>query len=89
MSDESPYADHPYAASDPGNTFSLVAIALGVLGVAACPILFGPAALVLASMALARGERLWPAGVVAAVLGIVGGLVFWIVVYGQVAPFMG
>lgn len=89
MTDPSPYADRPYAAADPGNTFSLVAIVLGLLGAAACPVLLGPAAVGVSSVAMTKGERLWPLALAVSVVGVVGGLALWIFAFGQVAPFMG
>lgn len=84
---QTPYVGaYPIAAPSTGNTYSLVGMLLGVLGVAACPILFGPAGLFVSCVALMKGERLWPLAVGVSVVGIVGGLMLWIFVYGRVAP---
>ncbi|MDO9455629.1 hypothetical protein [Nocardioides sp.] len=87
-----PYSDvagNPYATAGPGNRWSAIAIALGVFGAFLFPIIFCPAGLVVGCVAMGDDERLWLPAVLVPVAGLLGGLVLWISVFGQVSPFMG
>lgn len=69
---ESPPAEGP---STPGNGLSIAAIACGIVALLICPILLGPAGIVLGIMALRRNEGLAKVGIGVAVGGMIGGFV--------------
>lgn len=57
----------------PANKFSTIAIVLGCIALFVLPILLGPAALVLAGIALSKKEPRGTVAMVVAVIGTVGG----------------
>lgn len=69
-----PMAGHdvPPAA---GNGMSIGAIACGVVALLFCPLLLGPAGIVLGVLALRRGESLAKVGIGVAVGGMIGGFI--------------
>jgi hypothetical protein len=69
---EPPPAEGP---STPGNGLSIGAIACGIVALLICPILLGPAGIVLGVMALRRNESLAKVGIGVAVGGMIGGFV--------------
>jgi hypothetical protein len=61
--------------SAPGNGLSIGAIVCGVAALVICPILLGPAGIVLGVLALRRNESLAKVGIGVAVGGMIGGFV--------------
>ncbi|MCW2813034.1 MAG: hypothetical protein JWN84_489 [Nocardioides sp.] len=86
---EPPYSSssHPVGAyaAPTGNRFSWLGIALGVLGLALCPVLLAPAGVFAASVAMYHREPLWRVALGVSIVGIVGGLTLWIAVFDRVA----
>jgi hypothetical protein len=61
-------------AAGPGNTLSIIGIVLGVLALGVCPILFGPAAIVLGILGHQKKESLGVVAIIAGVVGLIGGI---------------
>jgi Protein of unknown function (DUF2510) len=59
----------------PGNGLSIGAIVCGVVALLICPILLGPAGIVLGVFALRRNESLAKVGIGVAVGGMIGGFI--------------
>lgn len=56
-----------------GNMLSILAIVFGAVSTLFCPILLGPAAIILAAVAMSKKERLAPIGLTVGILGMVVG----------------
>ncbi|HET7385860.1 MAG TPA: DUF2510 domain-containing protein [Nocardioidaceae bacterium] len=75
-----PYPAGGYAQS-PSNTLSIIGIVCGAVAFVFCPILFGPAGLVLGGIGRSKGERLATVALVVSGLGLVVGIILGVVVY--------
>lgn len=74
-----PYYGHvpqpPYAPPhNDANTLSIIGIVLGAVAFVFCPVLFGPAALVLGGVGMSRKERLAPVALAVGGAGLVVGV---------------
>jgi hypothetical protein len=67
------------------NLLSIIAMVLGAIALIFCPILFGPAAIVLAALAFSKKERLAGIALAVAAIGMVGGFLFGVVVWSSLS----
>ena len=72
---------YPYAQQQTGNTFSIIAIVCGAVALLFCPILLGPAGLILGGIGLSKKERLAPIAMVVAGVGMILGFVIGALLY--------
>jgi hypothetical protein len=63
-----------------GNAFSIAAIVLGCIAFLICPILLGPAGIVMAAIGMSKHERLATTAMVISILGLVVGMILGFVV---------
>ncbi|MET3962339.1 glycopeptide antibiotics resistance protein [Marmoricola sp. OAE513] len=73
----------PSSGTRTSNLFSILAIVFGAVAVLFIPILFGIAAIVLAAIALNKGEPLAKIAMTVAVIGTIAGFVLGAVVYSS------
>jgi hypothetical protein len=73
-------------ASQSGNTFSIIAIALGGVGFLLLPIILGPAAIILAVIAKTKKEKLANVALAVGILGTVIGMILGAIIG---ATFLG
>ncbi|MGH3444969.1 MAG: DUF2510 domain-containing protein [Nocardioidaceae bacterium] len=75
-----PYTVAPYPAQSTSNTLSIIGIVCGAVAFLFCPILFGPAGLVLGGIGKSKGERLSTVALVVSGLGLVVGIILGVLV---------
>lgn len=68
------------------NTFSVVGIIFGVIGLFFLPIVFGVMGMVLGAVGKARGEPRGTTAVVLSGIALVGGIIFSLVLWGSLIP---
>jgi fucose permease len=70
------------------NVFSILAIVFGGVSLLFLPIVFGPAAVILAAVAFSKKEKLAGVGLAVAIVGtLIGFLIGWIVAEAMLAGF--
>ena len=84
-------ATWPYPTGQPtagsSNVLSIIGIVLGGIAFLFCPILFGPAGLILGGIAMAKKERLAVVALIVSACGTVVGFVLGYLVWSATTPY--
>lgn len=81
-----PYSTEP-GATGSSNVLSIIGIVMGGIAFLFCPILFGPAGLILGGIAMARKERLAVVALIVSGCGMVVGFVLGFLVWSASTPY--
>jgi hypothetical protein len=68
----------------PSSGFATAALVLGIISFFLFPIIFGPAGIICGVVAKSRNEPNADRGLVVSIIGLVGGMIFGVIVWGSV-----